>query len=68
MNDVVEAPINTEVDGSVMRTYMIALSMHIGNLTSLFNQYYVLLSGIVNEEKVTGFASLIKDVEIKEDK
>lgn len=60
---VVEQPI-TEVDGSVMRTYLIAIGMQVGALTTLFNEYYVLLKGIVPKgDRPTGFASLIKSVD-----
>jgi len=58
--EAVDGPISPDMDGSAMRTYFIAMGVQIGSLTSLFNQYYVMTQGIVNKEKPTGFASLIK--------
>lgn len=66
VSSILESPIDAEVDGSLMRTYLIAASMQIGSLTALFNQYYVLLNGVIQREaRPTGFASLIKDAKPK---
>lgn len=63
---VLSAPIDSELDGSLMRTYMMAMGMQVGSLATLFNQYYVLLKGVVQrEERPTGFASLIKHTDAK---
>lgn len=66
LSAVLSAPIDSELDGSLMRTYMMAMGMQIGSLATLFNQYYVLLKGVIQrDERPTGFASLIKHVDTK---
>ena len=66
ISSVLQTPITPEVDGSVMRTYFMAQAMQIGSLTSLFNQYYVLLKGAIpKENRPVGFASLIKSASTK---
>jgi hypothetical protein len=62
LGNVVQSPIDPENDGSVMRTYMIALAHHIGSLTVLFNEYYVLKTGVLSKEKSqVGFGRLLAD-------
>ncbi len=61
IDSVLQAPISEELDGALMRTYFMATAMQIGSLTTLFNQYYVLLKGAFPKKKrPTGFAALIK--------
>lgn len=59
LGSVLENPIEPESDGSVMRTYWIAAGTQIGSLTTLFNQYYVLLKGAIPEERRVGFGALL---------
>lgn len=63
--ETIDAPITPESDGLVMRTYMVAIGMQVGSLTSLFNQYYIMLQGNVVKEKIPGFAGLIKNTPFK---
>lgn len=67
IGSVLQTPIPPgQLDGSLMRTYFAATAMQIGSLTSLFNQYYVLLKGIIpRENRPAGFAGLIKSAETK---
>lgn len=63
---VLSSPIDSDLDGSLMRTYMLAMGMQIGSMSTLFNQYYVLLKGVIQrDDRPTGFASLIKDIDSK---
>ena len=59
--EAINEPISPDMDGSIMRTYFMAMGLQIGSITSLFNQYYVMVQGVVSEVKPTGFASLIKE-------
>ena len=64
MGAVLGAPIHEDLDGAMMRTYMMAMGMQVGSLATLFNQYYVLLKGVIKrDDRPTGFASLIKRVD-----
>jgi len=66
IDSVLHAPISAELDGSLMRTYFAANAVQVGNLTTLFNQYYVLLKGAIpKKNRPVGFASLIKGAGIK---
>ncbi len=64
---VMESPIDKDADGALMRTYHMAAALQVGSLTTLFNQYYVLLKGVVRREdnRPSGFASLIKETKPK---
>jgi hypothetical protein len=67
IGSVLQTPIpSPQIDGTLMRTYFAATAMQIGSLTALFNQYYVLLKGVVpKENRPAGFAGLIKSAETK---
>jgi len=67
VGSVLQTPIPApQSDGALMRTYFAATAMQIGSLTALFNQYYVMLKGVVpKENRPAGFAALIKAAETK---
>jgi len=67
VGSVLQTPIPpSQMDGALMRTYFAAITLQIGSMTALFNQYYVLLKGIVpKENRPAGFAGLIKSAETK---
>jgi nanoRNase/pAp phosphatase (c-di-AMP/oligoRNAs hydrolase) len=58
INNIIEIP-----EESVKATEKIihGLALNVGYLTAIFNQYYVLLTGKISEQKQIGFKSLEED-------
>jgi len=58
INNIIEIP---EESGKTTEKIIHGLALNVGYLTAIFNQYYVLLTGKISEQKQIGFRSLDED-------